>query len=68
MKLFIALFAAAVLGLGGVIYMHESGRSSSAAASGSGAKVATISNGETVDLDAHVRGSAWTVVEFTADW
>ena len=30
--------------------------------------VATISHGEAVDIEKHLRFDVWTVVEFTADW
>jgi len=30
--------------------------------------VATISHGEEVDLDGHLRDETWTLVEFTAPW
>ena len=30
--------------------------------------VATISRGETVNIEDHLEPGVWTVVEFTADW
>jgi hypothetical protein len=31
-------------------------------------RIATISEGDEVDLDDHLDADGWTVVEFTADW
>jgi len=67
MKWLIVLGTALVLGLGGVVVLHESGRSPVQFAS-SDEKIATISTGDEVDLEAHLRPGTWTVVEFTADW
>ena len=63
MKWLIALVVTGMLGLGGVIVMHERGGSS-----GSNQKIATISTGERVEIASHLRAGTWTVVEFTADW
>ena len=67
MKWLIAFAAVVVLGLGGVMFTHKRG-SSSSSAPGVNQKIATISTGETVDLAPHLRAGTWTVVEFTADW
>ena len=67
MKVLIALTVAVVLGLAGIIVTHERG-GSSASTTGSQAKIATISTGQTVDLAPHLRDGTWTVVEFTAGW
>ena len=67
MKWLLALGAVLVLGLAGVVVSHERGRSPSTGA-GSGNKIVTISSGEEVDLNSHLRPGTWTVVEFTADW
>ena len=63
----IAIPVVILIGLGGIIVTHERGGASSSAL-GSQQKIATISNGETVDLAPHLRDGTWTVVEFTADW
>lgn len=67
MKWLIAVAAALVLGMVGIVVKHERGGSTSSAA-GSHEKVATISTGAAVDLPSHLREGTWAVVEFTADW
>ena len=60
----IAIPVVMMLGLGGIMIMHDGGASSS----GSQRKIETISTGEAVDLASHLSAGSWTVVEFTADW
>ncbi len=65
MKVLIGIVVAVILGLGGIVFTHERGGPS---ASGSHAKIQTISTGQTVDLAPHLRAGTWTMVEFTAEW
>ena len=67
MRWLLALGGALVAGLAGIVLLHERSSSPTAVAP-SGGKVATISSGEAVDLESHLRPGTWTVVEFTADW
>ena len=63
MKWLIALCLVLVAGLVGVVVTHDR-----AGGGTDGAKIATISTGQKVDIDAQLRDGIWTVVEFTADW
>ncbi|HLU37829.1 MAG TPA: hypothetical protein VK081_00495 [Planctomycetota bacterium] len=57
-----------VLGLVGVVVVHEQGKTSRGRSTEAGttAVVATISTGGKVDIDAHVAPRGLTIVEFTA--
>ena len=67
MKWLLALGGILLVGLAGIVVFHERGESPSSESPSSG-KIATISSGEEVDLESHLRPGVWTVVEFTADW
>ena len=65
MKWLIAFAAAILLGLVAIIARHETSSTGSAS---SGENTATISTGQTVELNDHLAAGTWTIVEFTADW
>jgi hypothetical protein len=70
MKILIAIVAAVVLGMVGLVVHHESGKRGRTAGTSvdEGAEVATISTGEPVDIEAHVPRQGLTIVEFTAEF
>lgn len=66
MKFLAILAAVAIIGMIGLVAFHEQGRIGMG--SGSSDKIETISHGESVTVEDHLRGGVWTIVEFTADW
>ena len=70
LAVFVALVVAGVIGF---VVVNETSRgeapvSSSVGSLASAAKIATISNGERVDIAAHIPRDGHTVVMFTADF
>lgn len=69
MRILIAAVVLVFLGMAGAVVFSEMGGSERPRAPVSaGAKIATISNGEPVEIADHLTDGAWTIVEFTADW
>ncbi|MGE3172109.1 MAG: hypothetical protein AB7O97_05735 [Planctomycetota bacterium] len=68
MKALIAAVVALVLGMAAFVVIHERGKDRGAATRGADARVLTISTGEQVDVEAHVRPDGATLVEFTAEF
>ena len=74
MKRMIQFAAVVVLAFIGMVIARESSRREeapkqpTARAEAATGQVALISTGETVKIEDHLEASAWTVVEFTADW
>lgn len=70
MRVLLVLAVLLVLGMAGVVVVHERGKTRNARgpAIDPDAVVATISTGERVDIEAHVARRGLTIVEFTADF
>lgn len=71
MRLFLILVACAVLGMVGVVVMHESQRGGNGGSSGgvaSSAAIETVSTGEAVDLESIIPREGLTIVCFCADF
>ena len=64
----IAAFLLVVLVAGVVLVRAPADNSSVPTTPVSGEIVATISNGERVDLESHMVQAEWTVFEYYADW
>ena len=68
MKWLLVIVLLGVGGLAAVVIRHENDRASRSSSGVSAEKIAVISRGETVDVDAHLRAGRMTVVSFKADW
>ena len=70
MKWLIGIVAVLIVGFVGVVVVAENGRKPVGGAStgDSTAKIATISSGEQVSIEAHLADGRYTVLVFYADW
>ena len=70
MRILLVIAVVVVLGMVGIVVHHESTRTRGPAPTlgDAGPRVATISHGEVVDIDAQLVEGQWTVVEFGAEW
>ena len=70
MKWLIGIVAVLIVGFVGVVVVHESNREPVGGSSTGNptAKIATISSGEQVSIEAHLADGRYTVVVFYADW
>jgi hypothetical protein len=67
MRTLIAAVIVLVLAMAAMVVVHESNRGAHRVPA-TGERVATISTGEAVDIDATVPGQGTTIVEFSADF